>query len=228
MEPPDSFTDRPAVMDDRRRRIHEILADRTPRIAAIYYSAVVVFDSGLPDRAALCAHGLRELVEKLPLDLEGIPEERRDDRKLRARAQQLAACFDVTVRSPMRKDGGWTAIDKRVAKLLRELEEFVTWLRDDFPTRRVEVARGLRRMDPSLPGLPQHLVDDDAGRWLDWRRFFQNVAHHTLVVSDDEFRRQVEALEEYLLRRLAPRTFENEAAIDQFVAEMEANDQTDR
>jgi len=224
---PDIFTDQPAVIDDRRRRIHEILADRAPRIAPIYDSAVVVLDSGLPDCAALCAHGLRELVEKLPLDLEGVPEEGRDDRKLRARAQELATCFDAAVRSPMRTHGGWTAIDKPVARLLREIEEFVTWLRADFPTRRTEAVRGLKRMDPSLPGLPQRLVDDDAGLWLEWRRFFQNAAHHG-EVGNDEFRRHVEALEDYLLRRLAPRTFENQAAIDKFVAEREADVPTDR
>jgi hypothetical protein len=215
-------------LDERRRRIYELLTDAVPRAASMYYAAVAVLQTELPDRLPLCAHEMREFIEKLPLELAGVPGESAQGPQLGDQVNALVNEYDLAARnSRTRSDGEWTGMDGHVTRLLRKLDEFVRWFRQ-HPTRREQAIGGLQRVDPTPAGLPRLLVEADARVWLQWRRYFNLVAHHSLEASEAEFEGQLAAVESLLLQRLAPPTFENQDEISRLIAEVEGRAETDR
>src|ERR1700723_1172860 len=57
------------VLTPTQQSLYEAVADRRNDVAVCYHAAVVILnDDVMPDRLALAAHGLRELMEKLPGD----------------------------------------------------------------------------------------------------------------------------------------------------------------
>ena len=214
-------------LDEPRRRIFELLTDRVPRAASMYYAAVAVLQTDLPDRLPLSAHEMREFIEKLPLELAGAPAESAQGPQLGDQVAALANEYDRAVRnSRTRPDGEWTGVDRHLTRLLGKLEGFVQWFRQ-HPTRRDQAVDGLQRVDPGPAGLPRLIVEADARVWLQWRRYFNLVAHHLLETTEVEFEGQLAAVENLLLQRLAPPTFENQDEISRLIAEVEGRVETD-
>lgn len=214
-------------LDERRRRIYELLSDRVPRAAQMYYAAIAVFATELPNRLEMCAHEMREFIEKLPHELEGVPSSQQP--LLGTKARELVEEYELAVRrARVREEDGWTDVDRHLSRLLQRLRAFAEWFRQQIPSRREEAMSGLRLMDPSPSGLPRPIVESDAALWLEWRKYFNLVSHHLTDVTDTDFEAKVAAVEELLLRRLAPPTFENQEAIARLIAEVEADAQPDR
>jgi len=215
-------------LDDRRRRIYELLSDQVPRAAQMYFTAVAVLGTDLPNRLPLCAHEMREFIEKLPSELAGVPAEGSQQAQLGAKVRVLVGEYDRAVRNTaMRPDGEWVGVDGHLSRMLQKLDEFAGWFRQQIPSRREEAMSGLRLVDPSPSGLPRPIVEADVDIWLDWRTYFNLVSHHWKEVSDADFEARLTAVEDLLLRRLAPPTFENQEAIARLIAEVEADAQPD-
>jgi hypothetical protein len=216
-------------IDERRRRIYELLTDRVPRAASMYYAAVAVLQTDLPDRLPLSAHEMREFIEKLPLELAGVPAEGAQQPQLGAQVRALVNEYDRAARnSGMRSNGEWTGLDGHVVRLLQRLDGFARWFRQHIPSRREQAIGGLQRVDPTPAGLPRSIVEADADLWLRWRTYFNVVAHHTKEATEADFERQLAAVEDLLIRRLAPPTFENQDEMSQLIAEVEGHVETDR
>lgn len=215
-------------LDERRRRIYELLTDRVPRAASMYYAAVAVLDTDLPHRLPLSAHEMREFIEKLPLELAGVPAESAQQPQLGAQVRGLVDEYDRAVRnSSMRSNGEWAGWDEHVRRVLRKLGDFAEWFKQQIPSRREQAIGGLQRVDPTPAGLPRSIVEGDVDIWLRWRTFFNLVAHHWKEVSEEEFDGQLVAVEDLLLRRLAPPTFENQDEISRLIAEVEGRVEPD-
>ena len=182
----------------------------------MYYGALLVLGSvGNPDRLALAAHGLRELVEKLPSYLDvAMPAH---TETLKTKVQEVEDAWNHVVNSSVWSSprNAWQgSIDRRLRRFLAKLDNFFCWVRNHVPRRREEVSAVLRTIDPANRQLPRLLEERSIKEWNEMREFFQNVSHHRKACAQVEFHKSVDTLERFLLERLAPRTFDDFAEID--------------
>ena len=96
------------VLDGLRLTLFEALSSKRPVLGQMYLGALAALDRGDPESLAQSAHSMRELLEKLPTYVEGIPQERRSP-SLTEAARNLATSFNQA------KDtsGCWTDDDWR-------------------------------------------------------------------------------------------------------------------
>jgi len=161
----------------------------------------------------LAAHGIRELLEKLPRYLD-VPVEAPKPLALGARARNLTDAWDRLGGSAV-KDG---LLTKNGTKLLDAVKEFCEGVRADVPTRVEQAAAAVRGLDLHPLKLPPQIESLHVQQWREIEGFFIGVSHHTRSTDHDEFSQFVAALERFLLERLRPRTFDDFTAIDQLLA----------
>jgi len=175
----------------------------------------VLADVSNPDRHSLCAHSLRELMEKLPEYLDVSTKAHKESLKNKVgeveekftRMKVTTGCFNASA--------GWDGnIDAPLREFLVRLTAFCEWFSAHHPRRREEVHRTLVRLDGSGRSLPTALASLNVDAWDEKRDFFQAVAHHRKAAKDAEFTQWLDALERFLLERLVPRTFDEFAEID--------------
>lgn len=116
-------------------------------------------------------------------------------------------------------------IDKPLSRGLKAVESFFVWYRESIPKRRDRTVSVLRGLDPSGRPLPSAIEALRIDEWDVLNRYFQGVAHHNETARVDEFDGYVEQLESFILDRLRPRTFEDHAALDEIIREVEGGDE---
>lgn len=197
-------------LDGGARALFEALAEITQDLANMYLGALdIAARPGNPDNLALAAHGIRELLEKLPRYLD-VPVEAQKSQSLSARVRQLT---DAWSRLGDKAVDGDT-LTGHGRKLLAALGKFCEGVAADLPTRMEQTATALRSLDPHPIKLPPPIETMHVKEWREIEGFFIGVAHHTRTCTEDEFQQYVRALEGFLLERLRPRTFDDFAAID--------------
>ena len=180
----------------------------------------VLTDTSNPDRYSLCAHAMRELMEKLPRTL-GSPAKM--EGTLKARVQELREIVRRITRKKGAKLSSLTGkIDKPIRGLLLKLEQFIEWDEKYQPTMRKTVLATLERLDESGRTLPARLSDLNVSTWTEFRDYFQSIAHHLRDAVPTDFVDYLDALERFLLDRLVPRTFDEFDEIDSLLNQ-EAN-----
>ena len=81
----------------------------------------------------------------------------------------------------------------------------------------------LERLRPVGGPMPDVLVRSRTDEWSELLRYFNGVTHHNLVPSATDLVARVQELELFLLEHLEPRTFDDQDAIDQIIAEVEGS-----
>lgn len=192
----------------------EALANIRQELADMYFGALdVLTRGGNPDRHALAAHGIRELLEKLPRHLD-VPVDAAKPLGLTARARNLTDAWEKWSGSAV-IDG---ALTRDGSKLFAALQEFCAGVRADMPTRVEQAAAAVRGLDLNPIKLPPPIESLHVQQWREFEGFFIGVSHHTRTTNDKEFAQYVAAFERFLLERLRPRTFDDFAAIDELLA----------
>jgi hypothetical protein len=215
-------TARPAALTGQQRALLQALEERNPVLGTIYLGGLIVLeDTANPDRFALCAHGMRELMEKLPDFLDVSTKAQKESLKAKVREmvedafvdmQKKTACYSAT--------NGWDgAVDGHLRKFLLQIGNFLDWFASHRPRRRAELHGALVRLDGSGRDLPAPLASLNVDDWDKKRDYFQSVAHHRRSANESEFRQWMDALECFLLERLVPRTFDDFAEIDALLEE---------
>lgn len=213
---PDNSFGRPDVVElsGRSRQLWEALAATDEELGRMYLGALDVLQhTANPDRHALGAHGIRELIEKLPRFL-AVPSATKRGPSLREQARALAAFWTKCGGSVADENG---VLSRRGRKLLTMVGNFCEGVAAD-PTRRQAATAAVNRLDPNPLKLPASIQDLHVAEWTRIEGFFIGVAHHTRSTDDDEMGQYLFALERFLLDRLRPRTFEDFAAIDELLA----------
>jgi hypothetical protein len=174
-----------------------------------------------PDFLASSCHSIRELMEKLPRYLD-LPVEV-DARRMGEMVRPAVARWDIVVSSgAWNTDDPWNGeIDAQLRAFLKEAQDFFAWVKTQRPTRRAHVLRVLEELDPSGRSLPPEIAKVHATEWMDAFEFFTNVAHHRRPSTADEVQQRIAALEGFLLDRFRPRTFKDQAALDEIIREGE-------
>ncbi len=212
---------------DQQRMLYKSLNEKNPSLRIIYHGALVVLsDKSNPDSLPLAAHGLRELLEKIPRWLD-VPILSMKE-SLKEKVIWFEETWDHTIdKCPRHKNGEWSGeIDKFIKKLFKCLHEFFTWFKAHHPRRKKEVTSLLRRLDSSGRQLPEPLEKLNVDYWYEIDKFFKDVAHHRRNPTEAEFNNWLDALERFLLDRLCPRTFDDFNAIDAILKETESDDKT--
>ena len=179
-------------------------------------------DEGNPDRLALAAHGLRELMEKMPpvIGVEGAIRGRGLADKVRElRDGYVAACRD----SESYEDGEWRgeALDQPTRTYLQSSETLFVSMDQEHITR-LETAKELvRKLDPYPSGASTDLEATRAREWKKSSEFYESVSHHKKTPAYEEFSSRLEATEVWLRDYLVPRSFEVQDEIDAIIQEAE-------
>ena len=221
-ESPEPKLSLPPSLGGRQRALYLALLRKNERLARIYLGAVLVLaDSANPDRRAHAAHGMRELMEKLPLELD-VPVPKRDQ-SLKEKVRQLAELWRRAQRtSQCASAPRWKGqIDSPLAKFLKSAGAFFDWHDQVNPKRKVLVTSVLRVLDPAGRPMPTPIEELRISEWDRYHGFFQGVAHHNKGADEGQLEVWMESAEQFILDRLSPRTFEDHRMLDALIEEAE-------
>jgi hypothetical protein len=210
-------------LDGAKQELYKALASLNPEVGIIYFGALMTLaNTGIPDRFALAAHGLRELMEKLPkyVDVPIVNKGPGLKEKVRALAQRR----ELAILHSVNRDGpSWRGeIDDHLREFLSDSDGFFEQFAAEDVTRRGRAATILRGLDPSAAPLPEKLEELNIVKWQNCNDYFVRVSHHSRVADENEFDAHISELETLLIDRLAPRTSEDFATIDLIIKEGEA------
>ena len=211
-------------LSGRQRTLYEALSEKEQSLADMYLGSLMTLQqTGNPDSLALAAHGLRELIEKLPRYLDAPVNT--NSPSLKGKVQELAQSWNNALgRSRCHSDLNWSGdIDRPLLGFLRKAHEFFEWFKAERPTRRQQTANALRELDPLEQPLPASIEELRIEEWDVCHNFFQKVSHHNASSSHNEFSGFLSAFEIFLLDRLRPRKFEDHAEIDRIISEGETD-----
>lgn len=209
----------PVHLSNAQATLYRVLRSKSELLARIYLGALVVKrDAENPDRLALCAHNLRELMEHLAPVLD-VPMPAHDE-SLKERVRSLESDWGSAVEnSNCHEDGMWKGdIDRHLNKLLASLGEFIDWANGHMPRRSTEVRGLLRRVEPSSEPLPDAMEDRKIKWWTRTRQYFVAIDHHgRTAVSEEEFTEMQSGLERFLLESFSPPTFTDFGEIERLL-----------
>lgn len=211
-------------LSGRQRALYEALSEKEQSLADMYLGSLMTLQqAGNPDSLALAAHGLRELMEKLPIYLDAPVDVK--TQSLKGKVRELVPSWSGTLeRSSCYSESGWSGeIDRHLRKFLKRSHRFFDWFEAERPTRKQKAAEALRELDPLKQPLPEPIAGLRVEEWDRFHDFFEGVSHHGINPSQDDFTVWQSAFESFLLDRLRPRTFEDHAEIDKIISEGENN-----
>ena len=211
-------------LSGQQSTLYIALLEKDQKLADMYMGTLIVLNHNEnPDHLAHAAHGVRELMEKLP-SFVNVPIKAQSE-SLKSKIIELETIWLSTLeKSQSYNNQIWEGdIDPRLHKLLNKVHLFFEWFTNHYPRRKAEVAKTLRGLDVSGRTLPIPLEDLNIKTWFGIRDFCQSVAHHRKYTTKDEFGQWLEALERFLLDRLRPRTFTDFDKIDEIIRESESD-----
>ncbi|WP_447964854.1 hypothetical protein [Nitrospira sp. Ecomares 2.1] len=213
------------VLSGRQRALHSKLGQKNTQLGSIYLGALHVLNQNQnPDRFALAAHGLRELMEKLPRYLE-IPIEANDTSLMQMSRTLADQWRRAKNQSKCHNDTLWDGVlDEPLRKYLGESENFFSKFDKNRPSHKKQAANVIRRLDPQGQTLPLTIENLRVKEWDHCRDYFVAVSHHNHSTAQQEMEQWINALEVFLLDRLVPQTFDDFSIIAAIIKEGESND----
>jgi hypothetical protein len=202
----------------------QMLKATTPRLTAYYWEAIRALREGDDEiRYSIAGHALRELQNGLPNYL-NVPEV----------SGGLGEFFgwvrDAWQPLALRRVGKeaaepWveTTTDPALEHFLGTLDGKIKTYAAAYPRRRDMHQSALARLDPGLGQTPDTVQKVIVSTWMRLQDTFNSATHSS---NPEEFEPAVEAFEDFLIDRLAPRTFEKRDAIKALVQEAEGHANT--
>lgn len=213
-------------LSDNQKSLLDALAEQNDNLRTMYYGALVVLkDADNPERLVLAAHGIRELMEKIPMYVNVSIDEPTNagntQYNLKQQVNELRDMWNSSVANNASFDEGrWIGeIDGDLQRFLDKCQIFFEKYQEERPTRLQEMATALHLLDKSGYLLPEPLQEKNIRNLKGLRDFFQAVSHHRNPCSEDEFYYQLEKFEGFLLDRLVPRIFADFDEIDEIIRE---------
>ena len=119
-------------------------------------------------------------------------------------------------------DGVWSGeIDDAARHGFAAVDRAIEWQRQNRPAR-MELHRAtIRALDKARRPLPSWIEDTHVKQWNDLRDYFVRVCHHDRETGEDEFSAVLDQFEAFVLGRLKPPTYPEQASLDQLIAEAE-------
>lgn len=212
------------VLTGQQRVLAAALREKDQQVETMYLGALHVFQQPAnPDRLALAAHAVRELMEKLPehLDVPSHDKPSKRQPSLNVKVRELADQWSVVEAEVVDA----VEISAKMRKFNKKAKEFFDWFDQNFHKRREQAAAALRALDVTGRSLPPPIEDLRIQIWRECNDFFQAVSHHRKICTDDEFTNWLHEFELFLLDHLRPRTFDDFSNLDIIIAEGERDAQ---
>lgn len=209
---------KPEGLETRQLRLYMKLADKSIRLARMYLGALrVLSQHENPDRLALAAHDLRELMEKFP---EYVNISIRPPVSMGTKVNELKETWLDAQKSTCRQDDMWGGtIDAKLSKLLQDMDAFFKWKERDQPSQIEKVVKTLRELDPARRRVPPSVEKIMGQLWRTINAYFQAVAHHGKGdTTEEDFEGHLRELEYFLIERIDPRTFDDLDEIDAIIS----------
>lgn len=211
-------------------KLYEALKKIDSMLATIYYGSLCVLnDSRNPDCFPLAAHGIRELMGKLPANIE-LPQEKHDAKtkseyKLGDHVKNLKVIWvNICKNIDEYISKEHIEIDKKLKNFLVKLKEFFDKYEKERPARKKEISKMLIKLDPSKRFLPPKINELRVDEWSNIKDYFVAVAHHDKEIIVEEFNGWLYTFEEFLLNRFYPQTFLDYDNLDAMIKYGEKND----
>lgn len=211
-------------LSGERLALYEALFRRSERIARMYLGAHSALKDTLnPERFALAAHAIRELMEKVP-EIVAVSTPAHSE-SLGAKVADLEQSYQRIASNSKLKPPKWDGeTDGPIGDFLEKVKAFFEWKKEHMPRRRQEIANTMRALDGPGRAVPSDLEKLAVEEWLEVKEYFINVSHHqTPDPAADEFDTRLTALERILLRKLNPPTFADFDALDAIINAGEAD-----
>lgn len=220
-------------LSGRQLALYKALSECDASLGGMYLGALMVLgQEGNPDCLALAAHGFRELIEKFPRYLDvAMSTEATSETTAPNLADQTRSLQQVwqndALRSCCASDETWRGeIDAPLRTFLDKARDFFFSFAASHPSKREQIAKIVVAFDPTGRPLPAQLLKLHVARLFKYQKHLESLVHHGSQSSTpDQFRRWLESLEQFLLDRLRPRTFDDHDMIDRLIREGEADDQ---
>jgi hypothetical protein len=212
----------PLELFGQQQTLYEALIDKDERLARMYLGSLrVLSDNQNPDRLALVAHGLRELMEKLPRYL-NVPIKTKSSFALKAEVHNLRQSWNnIKNYQDLPGKNRWRGqINKTLRTFLVKVGDFFVRFEQARPTKHIEIAQLLQSLEIQKQNLPSNIEEINIQEWKNSYDYFTGVSHHRKTTLQ-ELEEYLNTLEEFLLDRLRPRTFEDYAIIDNIIKEGE-------
>lgn len=210
----DSLAGRQQVVYEALAEKDDQLGERGVRLSHMYRGAVLARrQSENSERLVLAAHDFRELMEKLPRYLD-VPVAAGSG--LTVKVREVVAVWDEaeaqknTADHPTLRD-----------RFLQAFADFAQWFAARDTGRRERAGELLSRLDHRKLPVPSSIRELRVDEWDQCHRYFEGVSHHTLTTSDGDFDDWAAVLEEFLLDRLRPRTYEDRKVLRDIIGEAE-------
>ncbi|CUS38517.1 hypothetical protein COMA1_50147 [Candidatus Nitrospira nitrosa] len=197
-------------------------------LSRIYQGSIYVMgDLVNVDRFAHAAHGFRELMEKLARSVPSaqVPSSKGSPPTLNAMVKDIGKAWGKAKRNTKNLNGGkWEGvIDPHIAKFLGSLEHFFNAANTFKPPKAHQGENLLKYTDFQWYPLPEQIERIRIQEWRAYDEYFQRIAHHGSLASEDEFARYVRSFEEFLLARLIPKTSRSKRTLLAIIKEGEGN-----
>lgn len=209
------------ALSARQLSFHAALRRRSERLAMWYVAAIQTLDSDLPDRAALCAHAMRELMEKFPecaeIEISSTAQAANTVREIQE------ALGHVKKKSAAAE--GWTGnIDAQLREFLASLEKKIDDYHRKAMNRSEEARQAYRDLVPAGSTMPKRYEDQHVKRWLELKRFFVQIAHHNAQAEDALVAEKIVEFEQLAGVLVAPEPTDEYDILDRLIREAEGGD----
>lgn len=222
-EPIDNSVSRVEFTERRRLLLRELMA-KNPILSKMYEGAIFVLtQEDNPDRVALGAHGIREMMRELPKFVDTpIIQKQVGLKKL---VLEFKENWDDEASSDcLLKDAPW---DKKIVEYIKTLISACKQLfinAEDILINKEDAARAvIRHHNFNSTPLPMEIENQRIKEWSDYLGYFDKVAHHSNSAKTS-FYYQLDSFELYLLEWFRPPVFESQQKIASFIEEVERND----
>jgi hypothetical protein len=202
--------------------VYRALSEQSTRLAGWYLGGcAALLVPANPERFVHAAHSLRELMNNLHT-ISTLPVE--------AQGGRLGDKFDAMTEKWERAkrnsgafgDDGWSGtIDDAARRGFEAVDEAISWQKQNRPKWKEQHRSTLRGLDVSGRPLPGFIEDHFVEMWHELRGYFVDVCHHRIATTEEDFLAALEQLEKFILDRLKPRTFTEQATLDALIAEAE-------
>lgn len=212
----------PVALTGRQLALFNALSAKNARLGSMYLGALRVFaDESNPDRLALAAHGLRELMEKMgpALGVSGAMRGVGMTQKVQALRKVWVASCEASVSF---SDGQWggEVIDDPLRDYLGTSDDLFRSMPEEARSRRSAAEEVLRHMDPLQGEMPEPIAAERVREWMDTWKFFERVCHHG-EATEGQFDTRLDAFETLLQGYLVPETFGVHDDLDAIIEEGE-------
>lgn len=197
-----------------------ILVQRDGRLERIYSGCLRVYHrEDQPDRFALAAHAMRELLAKSPT-LNGEEWFRQGD-SMGSRVEPVKIANQALKKAGYGDGTALDAVAGPVRDLLNKVDEFLRWVQENRPKNEAKIAKLLSGLSGPGQKLPVDIARAEVKRWKEAQGYFNDVAHHQRETNEAEFLHHMTFIETLLRQRLRPQAVAEHDDIDALVAEAE-------